>query len=280
MGFGRSPRGSPLFPERNKFPQIDLEEIKAFIDQGSVAIRYWKAMQCPCMTPASGQPNLACNQCRGLGFVYDAPECDPDYQRALVHNRASSKGNKEGGVTQQGHASITFKIGIIPGDGDLVQVCVDREVVNDEYHIVGSQIQDGSTNETLRFRDVYCVEKVKVFQPLTREVFPVPPDQWTFDPAQRRVVFSDPGMRGARYSVRYQARPEYICLGQTAKPLMRAGHDDQLPEPYRTRTDIVFPYNVQAIRLDRAIIQRLRGAQDLSGQPTTFNNKEGRGPFL
>jgi hypothetical protein len=32
--------------------------------------------------------------------------------------------------------------------------------------------------------------------------------------------------------------------------------------------------------LDRAIIQRLRGAADLSGPATTFNNKDGRGPFL
>lgn len=280
MGFGRSPRGSPLFPERNKFPQVDLEEIKAFIDQGSVAIRYWKAMQCPCMTPSTGQPNMACNQCRGLGFVYDAHECDEDYGRALVHARQSSKENKAGGVIQQGTCSITFKIGIIPADGDLVQVCVDREVVNDEYHVVGSQLQDGSTGETLRFRDVFCVEKVKIFEPVTRKVFTADPATWAFDREQRRVVFLDPAMKGARYSVRYQARPEYVCLGQTAKPLMRAGHDDQLPEPYRTRTDIVFPYNVQAVRLDRAIIQRMRGAQDLAGEPTTFNNKGGRGPFL
>lgn len=280
MGFGRSPRGSPLFPERNKFPQVDLEEIKTFIDQGSVAIRYWKAMQCPCITPASGQPNLACHQCRGLGFVYDTHEPDADYQRALVHNRSSQKLNEAGGFLTQGYASITFMIGIIPGDGDLVQVCVDREVVNDEYHVVGSQLQDGSSAETLRFRDVFCVEKVKVFEPVMRRVHEVPADMWHFDAGQRQVIFNDPAMRGARYSVRYQARPEYICLGQTAKPLMRAGHDDQLPEPYRTRTDIIFPYNVKAVRLDRAIVQRMRGAADLAGEPTTFNNKDGRGPFL
>lgn len=280
MGFGRSPRGSPLFPERNKFPQIDLEEIKAFIDQGSVAIRYWKAMTCPCATPATGQPNIVCALCRGLGWAYGSHELDDDYGRALVHNRRSHKVGDDGGYITQGYASITFRIGIIPGDGDLVQVCVDREIVNDEYHVVGALLQDGTTAETLRFRDVFCVERVMIFEPLTRRVIVPPPGSWHFDAAERRVVFLEPGMKGARYSVRYQARPEYVCQGQTAKPLMRAGHDDQLPEPYRSKTDIVYPYNVQAVRLDRAIVQRMRGAKDVGGQATTFNNGEGRGPFI
>lgn len=278
MGFSRSPRGSGR-RERNKFPQLDLVEIEAFIDQGSVAIRYWKAMQCPCATPATGQPNIVCPSCRGLGFVYDAHEEAADYQRALVHNRRSQRLNETGGFLTHGHASITFKRGIIPGEGDLVQVCVDREVVNDEYHVVGSQLQDGSSAETLRFRDVYCVERIKVFQPDTHVVYDPPRAAWEFDQAQRRVVFKDNPI-GMRYSVRYQARPEYVCLGETARPLMRAGHDDQLPEPYRTRTDIVFPYNCQAVRLDRAILQRMRGARDVAEPATTFNSKNGRGPFL
>lgn len=280
MGFGRFPRGGSLFPARTKYPQPDLEEIKSFIDQSSVSIRYWKSMKCPCATPATGQSNVACAQCRGLGFVYDAAEVDESYQRAQVHSRRSNKAQKDGGTLTTGYASITFKQGIIPADGDLVQVCADREVVNDEYHIVGSKLQDGSTAETLRFRDVFCVEQVKIFDQTTKRVFNAAADSWSFDAAQRRVVFSGGQSPGSRYSVRYQARPEYVLLGDTAKPLLRVGHDDELPEPYRTRTDIIFPYNCQALRLDRAIIQRLRGAADLAGEPTTSNSSKGRGPFL
>lgn len=283
MGFGRKPKGVGAFSSAEgtqKFPRPDLDTIKAFVDQFASFVRYWKAMECPCTTPATGQPNLACQHCRGLGFIYGPQEVEERYARAMVHSRRSQKMNEAGGFLTTGYASITFKEGIVPGDGDLVQVCADREVVNDEYHVLGSKLLDGSTAETLRFRDVFCVEAVRVWIEATKTpVFLKREVDWQFDPTSRTVKFLNGQLPGSRYSVRYQARPEYILLGQTSKPLLRVSHDEDIAEPFASKKDIVYPYNCLAVRLDRAIIQRMRGAVDLTVQ-STFNTPEGRGPFL
>ena len=102
----------------------------------------------------------------------------------------------------------------------------------------------------------------------------VPAANWSFDSAQRRVVFDAKYPAGVKYSVRYAAIPEYVLRAETAKPLLRVGHDDAQPGA----PEHVFPFNVQAVRLDRAIIQRQRGAVDLT-EKSTFNNSSGKGPF-
>lgn len=284
MGFSNRPSsaGKPLTIKgptgsNVRFPQVDGESIDDFIKQFSSAVRYWKAIQCPCMNGNTGQPNISCNQCRGLGWFHTEYEKDPIYQRAQVHSRRSQKQSDKGGMLTTGYASITFLPGVIPGEGDLIQVCEDREVVNDEYHVIGSTLTDGSTAETLRFRDVVCVEMVAVEDKLTKKILILERDRWTFNEQARRVELKDLP-RGTRYSLRYVARPEYVIRAETAKPLLRVTHDDGLPEPQRYTKDIVYPFNVQAVRLDRAIIQRQRGAIDLNTE-STFNNAQGRGPF-
>lgn len=276
--FGSSPSGGGGFAGSGpRFPQLDRQEINSFIEDFASNIKYWKAMQCPCMTSATGQPNVACHQCRGLGKFHLDYERDIKYQRAQVHARQSQRQRQRAGTFVQGSASITFKEGIVPADGDLIQVCADREVINDEFHVVGAILTDGSTAETLRFRDVVCVEMVAVFDQATKTAKLLDPSGWKFDPTSRRVILTD-GVVGTRYSVRYLAVPEYIVMGETVNPLLRVTHDDGAPEPQRYTQDIVYPYNCQAVRLDRAITSRLRGAVDLTTQ-STYNNPKGRGPF-
>jgi len=261
-----------------RWPQLDHRLVTDFIDQFSSSIKYWKALSCPCTNGHTGQPNISCHECRGLGWFHKDAETSDVYLKAQVHSRRSNKVQEKGGMVTVGYASITFLPGVIPGEGDLVQVCEDREVVNDEYHVIGSTLTDGSTAETLRFRDVNCVELVVVEDKALKRIIVLQQDAWEFDPAQRRVVFKNGLPIGTKYSVRYVARPEYIVRAETAKPLLRVTHDDSLNEPQRYTKDIVYPFNVQAVRLDRAILQRQRGAVDLDTQ-STFNNSSGRGPF-
>jgi len=260
------------------FPQIDGQAIKEFIGDFSSSIKYWKAIQCPCVNPTSGQPNISCNQCRGLGWAYLGSEEAPEYQRAQVHSRRSSKQSEKGGMLTTGYASITLFPGVIPGEGDLIQVCKDREVVNEEYHVLGSSLTDGSSAETFRFRDVICVEMVVVQNAVNKLITVVDQGSYEFSPEGRKINFKIPLPAGTKYSVRYQAVPEYIVRAETAKPLLRVTHDDNYADPYNTTKDIVYPFNVQAVRLDRAIVQRQRGAIDFT-TPSTFNNESGRGPF-
>lgn len=279
MSFGRRPRSGGVHSTSFKaFPQLDRQSVNDVIDQFSSAITYWKATACPCQDERSGQPALDCFNCRGLGWFHTAAETGDEYQRAMAHSRRAVEKNNKGGRIVTGYASITLQPGVIPGDGDLVQICKDIEVVNNEYHVVGAKLRDGSTAESLRFRDVKCVEKVLLWEEsTTKRVIEVPTSQWQFNEAERMVVII--GARdGIKYSVRYQATPEYIVLADTAKPLLRVSHDDGLPDPARTRTDIVYPHNVQAVRLDRAVVQRQRGAVDYTTE-STFNNKSGKGPF-
>ena len=282
--FGNGPKssggnGGPLSPAGNNiFPQLDQRAITDMVSQNSVGIRYNKAIKCPCTTGPTGQPNVNCPSCRGLGWAYTDIEQDPKFQRAMVHSRRANRLNDRGGWLTQGYASMTFLPGVIPGDGDLVQVCKDREVINDEYHVAGHTLMDGSTGETLRFRDVVCVERVIVQNKATQLIETVPENQWEFDKQQRRIVFHNPLPDGSQYSVRYIAIPEYILKAETSKPYLRVAHDDNLPLPAQIRKDIVYPFNVQAVRLDRAILQRLQGQKAID-EKSTFNNDEGRGPF-
>jgi hypothetical protein len=179
----------------------------------------------------------------------------------------------------KGYSSMTFLPGVIPGDGDLVQVCKDREIINSESITAGFTLNDGSTGETLRMRDVVCVENVSMLNQVTKRIVRIDESLWEYDPAQRRIVFHPELPAGTRYSVRYLAVPEYILRGDTSKPVLRVAHDDALQEPARITKDIVYPFNVQAVRLDRAMLQRLRGQLDTQTQ-STFNNSKGRGPFL
>ncbi len=261
------------------FPQPDRNSIVGLLEQNSVSIKYWKALACPCMNARTGQPNIACGQCRGLGKFHVEQEKGPEYLRAQVHSRGSKKNHSRMGSTIQGSASMTFFPGVIPGDGDLIQVCNDREVVNDEYHVVGAKLTDGSSAETFRYRDVACVELVAIYDPATKKAYRADPATYAFDPAARMLSWKNGLPEGSQYSVRYIAQPEYIVSGDTAQPLVRVSHDDGLPDPARTKLDILYPYNAQVVRLDRAILQRQRGAQDLDTQ-STFNNAQGRGPFV
>lgn len=258
--------GGNQFPSgNNKFPQVDHKAIVDFVDQFSVAILYWKAIKCPCVTGESGQPKLACPSCKGLGWAYSDPESDSKYQRAMVHSRRSQRLNDRGGWMTQGYSSITLLPGVIPGEGDLVQVCKDREVINDEYHVAGSKLLDGSTAETLRFTDVICVERVVVEDAVSKKVVTIPEDQWEFDKVSRTIQFHTPLPDGTQYAIRYLAVPEYIIKAETAKPYLRVAHDDNAPEPARFREDIVYPFNVQAIRLDRAVLNRHKAVVNKPG---------------
>jgi len=280
MSFGSSPSSKGAIDgSLDKYPQLDYSSIVSFIDQHSVGIRYWKAVECPCLNLKSGQPNLNCHSCRGLGWYHLAHEIGLEYQRSMVHSRNSSERQASGGRLTVGGASITFLPGVIPGDGDLVQVCQDREVVNNEVHVVGEQLSDGSTGESFRFRDVTCVEKVIVFNEALKTVSELDASYYTFNTLTRRLDFIKPVAVGLKYSVRYVARPEFILRADTAKPFLRVMHDDRLPDPQNIRKDIVYPFQCSATRLDRAITQRQRGNIDWTAQ-STYNSPSGKGPFL
>ena len=277
--FGRGPRSGGVHSSSySAFPQVDRNSVHDVINQFSSAISYWKAVACPCHDERSGQPALDCANCRGLGWFHTAAETGEEYQRAMVHSRQSKEITAKGGTYITGYASITLMPGVVPGDGDIIQCCKDIEVINNEHHTVGSKLTDGSSAEALRFRDIKAVEKVLVWDVDGKKlVSEVPSNAWEFVPSERLVKLTSAPV-GLKYSVRYRTTPEYVVLGQSAKPLNRVTHDDGLPDPLRTRNDIVYPFNVSAIRLDRAIASRQRGAVDLTVE-STFNSAAGKGPF-
>ena len=276
MSFGRTPTVGGKTAD-GRFPQLRFDMISDFILEFAVDVHYWKAMQCPCINPDTGQPSIACAECRGLGWFYTDRQTKQKYLKAQVHSRRSQKQLDEGGISTTGYSSMTFQPGVIPGDGDLIQVCKDREIVNSEYHIVGATLQDGSTSERFRFRDVICVETVVELDDTTKAITTVPTTEWTFNASTRKIDFNPARPIGKKYSIRYVAVPEFIVLGETVKPLVRVSHDESRPD-FALDEDVIYPFNVQAIRLDRAVVQRQRGAVDLTTQ-STFNNPEGIGPF-
>ena len=194
------------------YPKLNKQEIDVFINQFSSSIKYWRAITCPCYTPETGQPNIACHKCRGLGYYHMDQEQLETYLKAQVHSRTSKKNDEKGGFFTTGYSSITFMPGVIPGNGDLVQVCKDREVVNDEYHVYGSTLTDRSSAETLRFRDVICVEDVVVFDQLRKNVIRLDKAKWSFNKELHRIQFVDKYDVGMKYSLRYVAVPDHNIL--------------------------------------------------------------------
>ncbi|MGZ3772951.1 MAG: hypothetical protein ACXVCY_04195 [Pseudobdellovibrionaceae bacterium] len=277
MAFSSRPQSKKTTKPGSEYPQPNHEEITSFIKQWGSRIRYWKAVQCPCLNFTTGQPNIVCHNCRGLGWNHTEAETDEAYLRAKVNSRNVRKNKAQGGFNITGGASMTFLPGVIPAEGDLIQVCSDREIINDEVLVAGSTLTDYSSAEKLRFRDIISVESVFMYSD-AKEARKLAPTEWQFDKTLRQIVFTDSVPAGTQYSVRYIAVPEYIIAPDSTKPLLRVAHDDSLVYPQRIQKEVVYPYFAQATRLDRAVLQRLRGNLDTTTS-TTFNNFK-KGPFV
>lgn len=255
------------------YPQMDRRAIEEFVKGRSVLIHYYKAVSCPCTLENNGQPDIMCGSCKGFGWFHGDMETEEKYQRAMVHSRVSMDHDEKGGMIVTGTVSITFWPGVAPADGDIVKVCTDTDVINNEVHKLGSVFSNGISEEILRFKEVRCVERVWIWDNNDNKVYVLDEQYWQYNPTTHKIAFHASIPAGTKYAVRYQAAPEYILIGQTIKPLLRVAFDENLIEPMRSQQEIIYPYNVKAIRLDRAIRQRDREPDALPSDyqvPTTL----------
>lgn len=157
------------------------------------------AMVCPCQDPISGQPDVACKHCFGLGYFYYTKE----HTRAIVTSINGRKDQTPIGIRDAGTAYLTPVSVVNMGFRD-------RVTFTDFRAMFGETLLRTEQGDGLRYR---CLE--------------VSAMMWEGKMYNHTVDFNiirgelqdyvewitQDIPLGERYSIQYQTHPSYVCMG-------------------------------------------------------------------
>lgn len=246
---------------------VDPEELNELILMHGQGCRYRPAMACPCVRPETKQPRAGCPICHGMRWMYP-----PDLEQeivALVMNPHPSRRSTPAGEVITDSAVITFPIGIVPGQGDMILPDTEEHVVTQilrrSYQPVdNTAVSERQTAPEQRAPRVNVPAEHLLYPTITR----LDALYWLVDDddaegGQRaaagalgrdftlkgRNIVWVPGhgpATGKAYSVRYRAPAAYVCNPGTPAN--------------RSEAENAYPYKCEAQRLDRL------GTPDLGGE--------------
>ena len=242
--------------QADSLTHLSFSDLKNFVRAHGVSALIKRAIVCPCVKEDTGQPSINCGVCRGTGFAYleNNPEnSNCTGKRIIMGARSQQKNwNRKGGYTKTGQTTAVI-CDYLPSVGDLVQPKVDIEIINDEFHKRGHLYNNGKTSEFLfherikKVEGIYCVNADK-----TQLVSYIKDIDFRMN--ERLIEWIQGGNSpnlGERYTVRYQAIPEYIVL--TSEPSFHVEHDDDEPLSVRETFDKPIVYDVSLVRVDQIL---------------------------
>lgn len=182
-------------------------------------VMWARSFACPCLNPASGQPDPRCPQCQGKGHLWN-----PAIKTVCgIASQNTQKSWAQSGMWTDGDMVIT-----IPANSpawDMGQF--DRvTMLNDDERFSMSLVR-GAPTERLLFK-AHKIERVFWLHPQTKAMVEggIP----TIDDAGRPSWAAGAPPAGVSYSITGQRRPEYYCL--TQMPSSRNEHSG-MPLPVR-----------------------------------------------
>jgi len=171
----------------------------------------------------------------------------------IISNRNWNKDyQKPGGYTQRGGSTATVYT-FTPSSGDKIQPLADIEVINDEMHEKGALFQNGASSEYLLMSDIKQVESIHTVNSTFTQVTKYLPGI-NFNMNDRLIEWvsgqAQPGT-GERYTVRYQAIPEYIIM--STQPTYTVEHDEDEPFQVREEIDKLILWDIDMVRIDEVL---------------------------
>lgn len=245
-------------PPGDIMTHFSYSDVYNFVRGHGVACKVHQAILCPCVEKSTGQPRINCHVCFGTGFYY-TEEIKPFEKsqcvdhRMIINNRAWNKDfQKPGGYTQKGSASATAYT-FTPSTGDKIQPLKDIEVINDEMHQKGAKFQNGSSSEYLLMEDIIKVESIFTVNAAFDQVTKFLPEiNFTMNGREIMWLLGQPQPAlNERYTVRYQAIPEYIIMGAQAQFFVE--HDEDEPFQVREEIDKLILWEIDLIRVNEMI---------------------------
>jgi hypothetical protein len=191
-----------------------LERQVAMIEQHGSQTTVFPCLQCPCLT-LQGHPDPNCFACAGVGRFY--PPDTSFHTMMLLTWERSQRTFQETGYWLSGRVRASLLPGIHVAEGDKVRVLSIKDTFSDEV-LTRHKVED-ATKETLRFSA--GVELLLVADRVTKYT---PDVDYTLTPPN--IITWVPGghapLVGAKYTVRYNAYPEFLSLPDT--PKLRVEH--------------------------------------------------------
>ncbi len=234
------------------FPEVRLDpaEFEGLIYARGVGCLYRKAIRCPCLRVETRQARAGCPVCGGLGFAYPVELEEPIV--ALVLNRSPRRSQLPVGQEVVGTCTITFPVGIIPSQGDMV-------IPDGEEHAVQQVLRRSIAQvdpQTVRDRQTAPDQRAPVVAPVTErllypDVTTIETMYWLDGERLRQGIVGRDFVRrgnliewrpecgpepGKAFTVRYRAPAAYVV--SPGEPVSRTG-------------EIGFPYRCDGQRLDR-----------------------------
>ncbi len=240
---------------------FDPFEVDKLIQQHGSLCEYRKAIPCPCSRIETRTAAIGCQVCRGLRWVH--PErCD---WRFLDHSRTGRRQSTPAGRATHGELSVTFRMGIVPAEGDMVLPYCEEHVVYEHFVRDVQQVSERDVRDRISFREAPRPQRPRVERLLYPDVLRVEMVCWiretrgpqgrveelvlaspdtdyrlerTEDGKGRRIRFVEGRgpARGVGYAVRYLAPAAYVVMGSDPS--------------FRHEADVALPYRATLMRLD------------------------------
>mgnify|MGYP001559718773 FL=1 len=202
---------------------IDATLFDAELDTHGAPAAWRKARLCPCLDLTTGAPDPNCPYCVAYPGVLWG---EPSALRVFAPARRRQDLYDQNGLLLKGIVTFTFQSTVVPGHLDQIELTPAVVVVN-ERHVRGQADPQARSTERFRFPSVLEIEFCESIVAGVLEQYALGVD-FSVDASNAMVWTASAGPPAATlYTVRYTARPVYICWS----PESRDENGDR--QPYR-----------------------------------------------
>lgn len=231
---------------------INPQELDDLVVAHGIGCELRRGVRCPCFRIETGGSRSGCSHCKGLRFTYPMDLRDPD-MIALVLNRDPRRTFKQAGEVVTGVAHITFPIGTIPAQGDILLPMKEVFIVHEslthlqnEVSLQSSQLRPttpdqqppkaGPRRDTLIYEDAEVEWLHWIRAEDDKLIRARPKTDFTIKGREIRWKNNRGPDPGQGFSVRYRAPAAYMIA--PGEPVAR----------YEAENG--YPYRCQGMRLD------------------------------
>lgn len=209
-----------------------MNEWNQMIKNDGTLIGWEKAIRCPCKSE-KGEPEYDCDYCHGIGYQYIDALDEDEEMYSIIQSRNVKATKKEFGWVDTGTCTMIWPSYKIPGIWDKIVEEQEVTIITDSLLTRGKLSRTGKSLEKVRYNKILKVE-ICVDDEGNRYR-----EGADFDIFKSRYIKWRSSARikdGVQYSLRYQARPEYIIMD--AEPI------------FRRHTDYILPFRAIAKRFE------------------------------